>query len=721
MRIERNELIKLFTRKSVLLAIAVIILLNAGLIINNIYGETDRIFDIPAKAYKQVYADISGKSNDEALSFINQKLENCHTNATTNRKLLYTGNEETERILLTESADSIQQCKSYDKYLESIDLNAEMSGKIIAFSNSDEFSYRNIAKTKLDFVHLKGIKLSQGPSKGITSSTEFIGTDILGILLIIFIVTTLLTRERELSQLQLVKSTYKGRLRLALSKLFVIFVSCFAVEALLYATNILISNSSYGFGDLSRPIQSVTGYLSCNLKLSVFEYLVVFLLSKLLIYFVIASFVYMIAVVSRNALKLYIIVGCVLGLSAICYYSIEPTSWLSLLKYINIIGFLNTFQIYNKYLNLNVFSHPVFYVVVFIIVSIVMLLIFSYLAVVIFSEQKEISNSSNKISLRFKFLKSYKTTKILPHECYKTFISGKVLLILILFGLTIFFTYKPIQQDFQTSDGYYKAYMQILEGPVTQEKLDYIRQERERFNKIHEDMNKSFSEASDNRDSQELSNMYENLLRPENSFINVENHTKYLQEKKGNYLFDDGYKLLTGDECAHNKDVKLAIIALLMTICCVTYIYSVEYQNKANVLLRCSYNGRLKTFVSKFFIALIVVTIIYFLTYAPYFYNVLSKYGTSSIIAPACSMEHLNRIPGSISILEYLIAISVMRFLGMIISIFLIFVISIKAKSYISSILINTAVLIIPLLIYFAGVSVFKYVLLNPLLLGNIF
>ena len=92
MRIERNELIKLFTRKSVLLAIAVIILLNAGLIINNIYGETDRIFDIPAKAYKQVYADISGKSNDEALSFINQKLENCHTNATTNRKLLYTGN-----------------------------------------------------------------------------------------------------------------------------------------------------------------------------------------------------------------------------------------------------------------------------------------------------------------------------------------------------------------------------------------------------------------------------------------------------------------------------------------------------------------------------------------------------------------------------------------------------------------------------------------------------
>ena len=181
MRIERNELIKLFTRKSVLLAIAVIILLNAGLIINNIYGETDRIFDIPAKAYKQVYADISGKSNDEALSFINQKLENCHTNATTNRKLLYTGNEETERILLTESADSIQQCKSYDKYLESIDLNAEMSGKIIAFSNSDEFSYRNIAKTKLDFVHLKGIKLSQGPSKGITSSTEFIGTDILGV------------------------------------------------------------------------------------------------------------------------------------------------------------------------------------------------------------------------------------------------------------------------------------------------------------------------------------------------------------------------------------------------------------------------------------------------------------------------------------------------------------------------------------------------------------
>lgn len=720
MRIERNELIKLFTRKSVLLAIAIIVILNAGLIINNIYGKTDRIFDIPAKAYKQVYADISGMSNDEALSFINKKLENCHSNATTNHKLLYTENEETERLLLTESINSIEQCKSYDKYLESINLNAEMSGKIIAFSGSDEFSYRNIAKTKIDFSHLKGIKPSQGPSKGITTATEFIGTDILGILLIIFIVTTLLTRERELSQLQLVKSTYKGRLNLALSKLFVIFVSCFVVEALLYATNILLSNLSYGFGDLTRPIQSVTGYLSCNLKLSVFEYLVVFLLSKLLIYFVIASFIYMIAVVSRNALRLYIIVGGVLGLSAICYYSIEPASWLTLLKYIKIIGFLNTFQIYNRYLNLNIFSYPISYVLIFIIVSIVMLLIFSYLAIVIFSEQKEISNSSNKISLRFKFFKTYRTTKIFPHECYKAFISGKVLLILILFGLTVFYTYKPIQQDFQTSDGYYKAYMKILEGPVNQEKLDYIRQERERFNKIREDMNKSFSEASNSRDTKLLSSMYENLLQPESSFINVENHTKYLQEKKGNYLFDDGYKLLTGDECAHNEDVKLAIIALLMTICCVTSIYSVEYQNKSSVLLRCSYNGRLKTFVSKFFIALIVVTLIYVLTYAPYFYNVLSKYGTSSINAPACSMENLSQIPRSMNILEYLISISVMRYLGMIISIFLIFFISIKAKSYISSILINTALLIIPLLIYFAGVSVFKYVLLNPFILGNI-
>ena len=721
MRIDRNEFLKLFTRKSIILVFLIIVLLNAGLVLNNMYGKTDKIVLSSPYDYKKIYKEISGLSNDEALKTLNNKLENLNKNSNNSSadNQVYT-NHRAKQYLLQEIILEVNQCKDYGEYLNGINTNFELSGKIGAFSKADKFSYRNISKTKIDFEHMKGTTIRSGPSKGITTATEFIGTDILGVLLIVFVIITLITRERELYQLQLVKSMYKGRTRLAVSKLLIIFICCIIVEFLLYSTNFAITGLSYGFGDLSRPIQSVTGYLSCNIKVTVLEYLIIFLLSKLLVYFIIATFVYFIAVISKNSLKLYIIVFATLGISAICYYTIEPTSWLSLLKYINIIAFLNTSQVFSKYLNLNFFNYPINYVTVFIIFLLVLLLVFSYLSIVIFSEQKEANNISKKFFIKLMFIKTYKTTSIFSHECYKTFISGKSLLIIFAFGLIAFCTYKPIVQDYQTSDGYYKAYMKILEGPVNQDRLDYIKQERARFDELRDKMNADLDNSDDNRDTQLINAMYDNLLKPESSFIQVENHTQYLVKQIGNYLFDDGYKLLTGHQCAHNKDVKLAIIAMLITICSITYIYSIEYETKANVLQHSAYKGRRQTFVCKFIIALIIVTIIYLLTYAPYFYNVLSKYGTSSINAPACSMEHLSSIPRSISILEYLIIISVMRYMGMILSVFLIFYISIKVKSYISSIIINTAVFIIPLVIYLAGVSVFKYVLLNPLLLGNV-
>ena len=56
---------------------------------------------------------------------------------------------------------------------------------------------------------------------------------------------------------------------------------------------------------------------------------------------------------------------------------------------------------------------------------------------------------------------------------------------------------------------------------------------------------------------------------------------------------------------------------------------------------KTSSKGRANTFFYKFIIGLIVVTVIYILTYAPYFYNVLSAYGIRGINAPACSIEAL--------------------------------------------------------------------------------
>jgi hypothetical protein len=112
---------------------------------------------------------------------------------------------------------------------------------------------------------------------------------------------------------------------------------------------------------------------------------------------------------------------------------------------------------------------------------------------------------------------------------------------------------------------------------------------------------------------------------------------------------------------------------------------------------------------------------IYVITYAPYFYNVLSTYGTRALSAPAVSMEHLSGLPGWISIFQYLVIISLMRYIGLVLAVLIIFGVSAKLKSYIAALLAGMGILILPLLMSMLNITFFDYVLLNPLMIGNIF
>ncbi len=724
MRIERNEFIKIFTKKTILIIFLGFAILNAGIVINNIYQKSDLITYTP-QAYKAIYNDMSGLSNQEASDYVNKLVETIQFDPTLgesiiNGKLKYTDNVISEGSLYREVFDNIDSCINYDKYLKNIDDTAQTTSTMSIFSKPNSFSYKNIQKTPADFAKLKGTQLEFGPSKGIVNATDFLATDVIAVVLILIVIMSLLTREKELSQLSLSKTTYKGRIRLNVAKLGIVFLSCIFIEAILYGGNLVISYIGYGFGDLSRPIQSVAGFISCNMTISVMQYFILFLLSKLFIYFVIASLMYMVAVICKNAVQVYITLGAVFGISAVLFYTIAPTSWLSLLKYLNLVSFLNVSKMFQSYLNLNFFGSPVNYVQTFIIFCIGMLAIFIYLAIVIFSEQKEAGTS--KFSINFSFIKTYKNTSVFLHECYKILISGKVLFIIIAFGLLILYTYKPVTETFISYDDvYYKVNMKQLEGPVTQDKLDFIKQEDARYQKIHDEINKVMADADNQQSKMMVIQRYQEQLQPESAFNKVKQHSQYIQKNNSDFVYDSGYKLLTGDYSARNQDSKLALIAVAMCICCLVGVYSVEYQNRASILLRCSKNGRGKTFASKLIISSVIVLTIFCVTYIPYFYNVLSAYGTSSLSSPACSLENLSRIPHSISILQYLIIISIIRFIGLILSMLVIFIFSVKLKSYLASMLSSTGVLILPLVFSLLGIKMFNYCLISPFLIGNVF
>lgn len=80
---------------------------------------------------------------------------------------------------------------------------------------------------------------------------------------------------------------------------------------------------------------------------------------------------------------------------------------------------------------------------------------------------------------------------------------------------------------------------------------------------------------------------YQDILAPQYAFEQVKAHAEYLSTtENGEFVYDSGYKLLTGDESAGNKDLTLGLTAMAMVILCLTYVYAAEYQTGANVLLK---------------------------------------------------------------------------------------------------------------------------------------
>lgn len=745
MKIYLGELVKAFCRKTTVGIFIVLSLLNGVLFWIN---DNKKIDSYTPKEYKTAFEDIEGLSAKKAYEKISRQLqqielinrlsygedisdeleENSEVDVEKlmeeykenkgSSYLKYTDSISSEYDLLTDVLEEVRSCAEYDNYLENIDLTAKKMTGISLFADPNSFSYKNIEKTPHDFAHLKGSELKVGSSKGVSSATDFLATDLIAILMIMTVVVTIVTREKELNQISLSRTTFKGRTQLGIFKLLTCFFTALTAEIILYAVNFTVSYFTYGFGDLSRQIQSVIDFNSGALKISVLEYFVLFLLSKLAVYCVFAGFIYFATVVSDTAVKVYGILTVTLSAEAVLYYTIPADSYLCLFKYVNIFAYANTKQLFSNYLNLNLFGKPVNYIHVFVISVAVLLVAFSVLSVVIFSKQRPIKNRTKKLS--FVVFKG-RTTNLFFQECYKIFIGGKVLPVLLAFAIFTIVSYTPMTESFSSADAiYYKQYMEKLEGKYTDEKQKFIDDEQQKFDDAQAEMTKKLAETNDDSGDRLFVMMkYQETIAPQNAFEMVKKHSTYLKStKNGEFIYDSGYKLLTGDKTAGNKDLTLALMAVAITILCLTYVYANEYQTGANVLLKTSAKGRSSTFLNKFLIGIVIVTVIYALTYFPYFYNVLNTYGIKGINAPLCSLENFPN--SNISIRTYLILISIVRYIALIVAMLVIYLLSRLSKSIISTFLLSTAVLILPILLSMLGIKLFDYVLLNPFLICNL-
>jgi hypothetical protein len=266
---------------------------------------------------------------------------------------------------------------------------------------------------------------------------------------------------------------------------------------------------------------------------------------------------------------------------------------------------------------------------------------------------------------------------------------------------------------------YYKDYMDRFYGPLDSNNQKLIKAEQEKFEQLYEDISADYEQG---KTESFINIKYKDELSRQDAFDQVIGHVEYLESvTEGWVFFDKGYNILTNEANLKNRDISQAFVYAIMLIAMTFGIYGLDYRNSEMRLLRSTYRGRRKLKSIKFVLGVSCTLIAFALVYIVHMLNILRTYGTDGINAPAASMEHLSQIPQNISVLQYILIIMMMRFIGGLIVVEVISALFKYLKNSIFVIISCIVIIIIPLVFVALEVPNAQYILFNPLLLGNVF
>lgn len=727
-----KECNKIVANHYVLMFLLFLCFCNAFLLFNHIRFGSD---NFAPQEYKQVYQQIEEKTPNEALETILTKYnrlqgyeylylgevdENIFSSLGLEAENVLTDYQQSEYYddyfalsddlaLYGTIKEELMLLTDYDSYLENIDIKAAQMTQTNLFAEQGTFSYLNIRKTPTDFSQLKNLPLTVSPSLGIKTATDFPATDAIAVLIVLTIIMLLVSREKEQNILILMHTTPNGRVKFGLVKLSTcVLFGCVAI-IMLYSTNLTIAGYFYGLGDLSRYIQSVAPMNGSNLKITVSTYLILFYLSKLLAIGVVTAILFIISVLAKSTAQCFGLIAMVTGLFFALFHFLPTDAYVSIFKYVNPIAYFQTYDLYAIYQNRNIFGHPISALLVFLATSAMLFVFIAVFSIYLYGKMN-IVRASNGNTHTFQLFR-LNHTNLFAHECYKILISSKILLVLVGFVVIRIAFFKPLTVYMTPDEVYYNQYLSGVVGKFTEDKETYIIGEQQYFNYLQNEYITSLQKADGNQLLLILK--YQELLAPKAAVDRLANHTSYLKQKSNSeYLDDRGFVILTGGDQSNLTPIYLALIMTAFIIAFMNEMFGIEYRTQMNNLIQATVFGRKRYLYYKLIIALMLIIVLYIVTYMPYFYQIISAYGSAGIDAPAYSMEHLPNT--SMSIKNYLLVKSLIRFIGYICQVLLIYILSKKFHNNVIVVVLSCFILILPLLLMLFDIEGSQYILFNP-------
>ena len=736
MRILNAEMRKVITRRFVLL-LAAAVLINVFLFHRNL---NSKYRDFTPEQYARLCRDVAAMDEEERIEFVVSRrnmLNACQrwdiyyrnsgfsikiTDAMLEYKeiyekggyLIYGNNAFEEYQMFKILYNQLQMVQEYQDGLDTTIAEAEKKTSISIFAKPGTFPYRNQLAVLERFREAKNVTPIFDVSDGVLNMQSSAVTDLLALLVILFLCTQMVVAEHKNGMLPILRTTKNGRLRLISTKIITTVVLAFLVSVVLWGSNLIYTASTFGLGEFSRPLQSLAGYQACTVLISVGEYLLLFFLSKWLLYLFVGLFCLAAGLLFRSAMPTWLSAGIFLGVGYLLSSSIAPISAWNYLKYINIGNCIFDTDWISTYRNLNIFGYPVQVLTVSMALMVLLPLITVGFLLFLFCKRKVrvMPKLKNPFRLPKWFPRLGKTLLIFRHEHWKLLIECGVLLLVPLFLLTCL--QEPKYVSYSVEDLYYSAYMEKLAGPLTEEKRAYLESEAARFEGLREDLRQISKDAAEGKISEdELKLLQEPIQRAlkaeevlnQNVYPKIQRIEKLAESGETAWLvYEPGYEYLFGKTSEEEK-AGSAVLLMAAVVFCFCNFYPLETTTGMLPLLNTYGRGRGATASRKIALGMLYTVLLYAMAQIPNYRYVFANYGFPTLEAPLCSLEMFSGWKYSVSVLGGILIYEGLRLLTTLSLMMVILLISVWSRNQVVTLSASGGFLLLPLLLHVLDVQ----------------
>lgn len=639
---------------------------------------------------------------------------------------------ERDKVLVAKLLKQEDYLGSYNDYLGGIEEQKNKMLSVSIFNKKGTFSYNNILKTAEDFKGIRNANLKLDMEEGVLSITNYYFADVIIIFIIFILCIVIFSYERETDILPLIKSTKNGRGKLIIAKIITLFILITCISVILYGSITILSNYLYGFGDLSRDIQSINEFKGSILRINVREYIKLFLLTKISSSLLIGGIFSLIFQINKNIVKNYISVIAVLVVSFLFLTLLPVNSYINFFKYVNILTFLFTPYLLKEYVNINLFTIPINIILAYKVFIFIVLPSIIILNIILFSREREYKKKWITIyffnRIRTKIRRITTSSSLFINEIYKDILQSKLYLILL---IILIISFKSINfsknYNYTTEEKLYKYYISNLGGNITEDKKIEIEKEKHFFDNENEYLDELSLKLSANEinieeylnEQRKITNKLNLYKKP---FIDFYNQYLYLNELKNTKNINgDLLDKNIGEELIlnKNKDLVEGLSISVLIIILISNIFAFEYKTGNIYLIRGSKNKK-KLFIYKYLISFSMAVFVYILVSLPRYINVFRELGYSFLYSPIQSIEGFYNFTPNLSILSFLILTNLFKLLGVFIISNFITNISLITKNNLFTIIISNFLLIPSYILSFIGIeTINRYSLVNVFDINN--